>query len=271
MTIFNLLKRLDDRSFLGLRIWEFSFHSLRRRYGLTFVSRIAIRHPLRTIGGILKYQRLFRQGREEQGITFLFEGGEQAFVERVITSEARLLVAVGFCHKPLNPVCPAGRPNHDCLYLDNLDLNRVGESIRPVCAQCEINTIGTQALLAGANMHIMTSALDIAGDVMIPSISHGRFTRIIKCLCPYSAQAIALPLLICGLEGLLISYASGNCIDYPQWLAADRGVKSEMTVLSPAASDRILALLHAAAEKRKQEGIRYHRFLREGNIYLPSH
>ncbi len=270
MSIYDLLKRLDDSSFLGFRIWEFSLHSLGRMYGFTFLTRIVLRHPLRTLSGILQYRRTLRRGREQRGTTLLFEGNEEGFVERLVADTGHLLVAVGFCQKPLAPACPAGRPNHDCLYLDELDLGCGGEARHPVCRQCEINTIGTHALLAGANMHIMTSALDIARDVMIPTMERGRFKRMIKCLCPYSARAIALPLIVCGLEGLLISYASGNCLDYPQWLAADRGVKREMTVLSSAASAKVLTMLQAAAEQRKKEGVRYRRFVRQGNIYVPT-
>ena len=270
MTIYDLLTRLDDSSFLGFRVWEFSFRSLRSRYGFTFLSRIMLRHPLKTVAGVLKYRRLLRGREEQDDITLLFDGSEEDFVCRMVSGEKDLLMAVGFCHKPLAPKCPVGRPNHDCLYLDELDLNHAKEEIHPTCRRCEIKTIGTRALLAGANMHIMTSALDIACDVMIPSIDHERFRRAIMCLCPYSIQAIALPLIICGIEGLLISYASGNCLDHPQWLLADRGIKREMTALSPVAYDRILTLLQIVAEQREKEGVRYGRFVRQGNIYVPS-
>jgi hypothetical protein len=270
VAIRGLLKRLDDSAFLGFRVWEFSWRSLRTRYGLTFLIRILLRHPIRTLTGMLRYRHLFQSGCQSGDITFLFEGPEEDFVRRLVEREGNLLVAVGFCHKPLTPPCPAGRPNHECLYLNELDLQGGGDGIHDVCRECEINTIGTAALRAGAHMHIMTSALDIARDVMIPSIDHGRFRRIIKCLCPFSTQAIGLPLIICGLEGLLINYASGNCIDYAQWLAADQGIKPEMTVLSAGARERILTLIRARAEHKEREGRRYRRFLREGNIYVSS-
>jgi len=119
-------------------------------------------------------------------------------------------------------------------------------------------------------MHIMTSALDIAHDVMIPSMDHGRFKDTVMCLCPYSVQAIALPLLICGVEGFLIGYASGNCMDYEQWSLADVGIKKEMTTLSPSAHHRLLAVLEDLSERREKEGLRCVRFVREGNIYVPA-
>ncbi len=270
MTIYDLLTRLDQSSFLGFRVWEFSLHSLRRQYGMTFLSRIVVRHPLKTLLGTMKYRSFLRECRDRGDITPLFEDNEEDFISRVVMSEGDLLMAVGFCLKPLAPECPAGRPNHDCLYLDELDLEDTTAAIHAACRGCEIKTIGIQALLAGANMHIMTSALDIAHDVMIPSIDRERFRQAIMCLCPYSAQAIALPLIICGIEGFLISYASGNCLDYQQWLLADKGIKREMTVLSSAAYRKVLTLLQLAAERRKKEGVRCARFVRQGNIYMPS-
>jgi hypothetical protein len=269
MTIYDLLTRLDESSFLGFRTWEFSFRSLRRRYGLTFLGRVVLLHPLKTLTGIWRYRRLLREQQEQDQITTLFAGREEDFVSRLVEGRD-LLVAVGFCQKPLDPECPAGRPNHDCFYFAELNLNHGAEAIHPACFQCGIREIGTRALQAGANMHIMTSALDIAHDVMIPTIDNERFRKAIMCLCPYSVQAIALPLIICGIEGLLIGYASGNCIDHEQWLLADRGGKEEMTMLNPVAYDKIWALLQVTADQREKEGLHYSRFVRQGNIYVPS-
>jgi hypothetical protein len=267
--IHDLLSRLDDSSFLGFRVWEFSLRSLRRRYGFTFLRSVALRHPLKTFSGVLRYRRLLRERKRQQDITPLFEGCVEDLVSRMVLGGRDLLVAVGFCQKPLEPPCPAGRPNHDCLYLDGLDLKHPLAAMHPACRRCDIQTIGTEALLAGANMHIMTSALDIAHDVMIPSIDRERFGQAIMCLCPYSVQAITLPLIICGIEGFLISYASGNCLDYQQWLLADVGIKREMTVLNPAAYDKVLTFLRLAAEHRAKEAAHYTRFVRDGNIYVP--
>jgi hypothetical protein len=119
-------------------------------------------------------------------------------------------------------------------------------------------------------MHIMTSALDVARDVMVPSIERGRFRTAVMCLCPYSVQAISLPLTICGIEGFLIGYASGNCMDYREWLEADGGLKKETTALSAGARDTILSLLQTAAEQREKEGVRYHSYVRRGNIFVPN-
>lgn len=264
-----MLSRLDDSAFLGFKVWDFSLRSLRRRYGLTFLSRVILRHPLKAMAGMSKYRRLVRTNPERSDVTILFEGAEEDLARRLYTARTDLLVAVGFCQKPMDPPCPARRPNHDCIFLEELDLVEAAEPVREACLRCNVRTIGLRALLAGANMHIMTSALDIARDVMIPSVEHQLFRSAVLCLCPYSGQAIALPLLVCGIEGLLVGYSSGNCMDYEQWLQADRGIKDEITTLSGSAHEKVLTLLGDLAAEREKEGVRCTRFLRHGNIYIP--
>ena len=197
------------------------------------------------------------------------QGPEEELESHLAEAKARLLVAVGFCQKPLAQVCPVGRPNHDCVYLDALDLENAVQPDHAACQECDVMTVGTLALNAGACMHIITSALDIARDVMLPAVDGGRFRNFIFCLCPYSVQAITLPLMICGLEGYLVRYASGNCVDYDQWLQADRGIKNERTALGPEAHARVYSLLEWIAGERGREREFYARFQRRGNIYEP--
>jgi hypothetical protein len=269
MIFHDLLARLDASSFLGIRVWDFSFRSLTRWYGLTFLSRIVVRYPLRALQGLLRYRRLPSPLAEQCGMAMVGGGSQEELESHLAEDKARLLVAVGFCQKPLVPACPAGRPNHDCAYLDEMDLETPVQVEDAACRECDIRTIGTLALGAGASMHIMTSALDIAHDVMIPSIDGGRFRSLIMCLCPYSVQAITLPLMVCGLEGYLVGYVSGNCADYDQWLQADRGIKNERTALAPEDQTRVYSLLERIAGARAREGERYARFRRRGNIYEP--
>ncbi|HID86036.1 MAG TPA: hypothetical protein EYP55_01495, partial [Anaerolineae bacterium] len=186
----GLLRRLDERAFLGFRIWEFSSKSLFRRYGHTFFKQIMLKHPFRTIEGCLSYRRFLREGRVKGDITYLIEGEVGDFLQDVVAGREELLVGLGFCLKPMGwPGCPSGRPNHDCLYLARLDLRRP-ERMDPVCQDCVIQVIGTAALRAGGRVNIMTSALDIAHDVMIPAVERGGFRRAILFLCPFSIQAI---------------------------------------------------------------------------------
>jgi len=269
MIFHDLLARLDASSFLGVRVWDFSFRSLTRRYGLTFLSSIVVCHPMRALEGLLRYRRQPPPRGEQHGMTMVGAGSEEELESRLAEDRETLLVAVGFCQKPVVPVCPAGRPNHDCVYLDAMDLETRARVENAACRECDIRVLGTLALGAGASMHIMTSALDIARDVMLPTADCGRFRSFILCLCPYSVQAITLPLMICGLEGYLVGYASGNCVDYDQWLQADRGIKSERTSLAPEAHSRAVSLLERIGDARAGEGECYSRFRRGGNIYEP--
>jgi hypothetical protein len=266
---YALLSRMDASAFLGFRGWDFSFRSMSERYGLTFLRQVALRHPWRTLRGALKYRRLACQHMGQHGATRMFESSDAEFMRHLCEAKTGLLVAVGFCQKPLAPPCPARRPNHDCVYLDKLDLQTEGRKVHAACEGCDIRTLGTLALRAGASMHIMTSALDIARDVMIPSVNHGRFQNVIMCLCPYSVRVIALPLTICGLEGYLMGYASGACATWDQWLLADRGIKREMTMLGSTSHDSVVSVLEMIAHARAMEGLSYASFRRKGNIYEP--
>jgi hypothetical protein len=268
-TFHVLLTRMDASAFLGFRGWDFSFRSMRQRYAWTFLGRVALRHPFQTLREVLKYRRLSEQDAEQHGPTRMFEGSDAEFVRRLCEARTGLLVAVGFCQKPVAPACPAGRPNHDCVYLDELDLRTEGPEVHAACEACDIRTLGTLALRAGACMHIMTSALDIARDLMIPSVDHGRFQNAIMCLCPYSVRVIALPLTICGLEGYLLGYQSGACANWDQWSLADRGIKQGVTTLGSRSHSSVVAVLEKIAAARAREGLASARFHREGNIYEP--
>jgi hypothetical protein len=260
---------MDALALLGFRGWDFSFRSIREEYALTFLRQVALRHPFQTVRGVWKYRRLARQDVAPHGAMRLFQGSDAEFVQRLCEARTALLVAVGFCQKPLAPACPAGRPNHDCVYLDELDLETGERDVHPACEGCDIRTLGTLALRAGAHMHIMTSALDIARDVMIPSVDHGHFQNVVMCLCPYSVRVIALPLMICGLEGCLLGYESGACANWNQWLLADRGIKHQMTTLGSRPHSSVVAVLERIAQARALEGLVPARFRRQGNIYEP--
>jgi hypothetical protein len=267
---YDVLARLDARSFLGLQVWEFSLRSLVRSYGSTFLRRVVLRHPLRTLAGLLRYRRLPIGGSQGYGKRLLFDGPEEELVSRLMAAKGGLLVAVGYCQKPVAPECPAGRPNHDCVYLDRLDLDTGHQAAHPACEKCDVRSIGTLALEAGACMHVMTSALDIARDVMIPAMETRRFPTTLMCLCPFSVQVIGLPLTVCGVEGCLVGYESGNCSNYEQWLLADEGIKPARTFLDASSRAWILSSLQEIAAQRAREGVSYARFRREGNIYVPE-
>jgi hypothetical protein len=272
----DLLRKLDEKAFLGFRVWHFSFRSLPHRYGNAFLREVVFRHPLRTLSGLLAYRRLIYRDHRRGDITYLFSEAEEDFQRRVAEREGSFLVAVGFCQKPMREAghgdeCPVGRFNHRCLYLAQLDLPRTEEkSLPPACRDCEIRMIGIRALRAGAAIHIMTSALDIAHDIFVPALERERFKTAIFCVCPYSVQPMALPLLICGIEGFVIQFHSGYCADYSQWLLADRGIKNDRTLLSQESYTKILDFLDSIAALRADLAKPPHRrFQLEGNVYVP--
>jgi hypothetical protein len=116
----------------------------------------------------------------------------------------------------------------------------------------------------------MTSALDIAYDIFVPTLEQGRFQHAIFCVCPYSVQPMILPLLICGIQGMVVPFDSGYCADYSQWSLADQGTKNERTLLSPPAQRNILGFLEDVAARRTERGMpATSRFQLEGNIYVP--
>lgn len=143
--------------------------------------------------------------------------------------------------------------------------------MRPVCAGCAIHDIGSRCLAAGCPVYIMTSAAEIAQDFMLPQISREAFPSAVLLLCPYSVRAIILPLYICGVDTLMLSYASGSCADYGQWLKADRGIKKERTAVSAETEERLLGILGRIETREWNEGgtRKDRRFIRGGNIYYP--
>lgn len=268
-----VLRQLDRHRFLGLPIWEFSFNSLPRLYGRFFMRDIVLRHPLRAWKGILAFQRFFRQGRWDGNTAHLYDGTEAEFRERIREAQGGLLLALGFCQKPVGTPgvgCPAGRFNHACYFLDRDNILDVPTAQLPnPCRGCDIRAIGVAALRAGAAVYIMTSALEIARHLFVPALKSNRFRYGLFLQCPYSIPAMMLPLLICGVPSLLVAYSEGDCRDYTQFLLADNGAKDERTLLSPAAHTRIFDFLQGVVSTSQVKGQYHRRFQREGPLYVP--
>ena len=245
----------DGRRWLSLL--EFAGRSLGQPYGRTFLRHVVLRHPLAVVRGLWKY--LGASGEQAHRPVPPGEA-EDAFVRQPALGEGRLLVATGFCQKPLpaegtDEGCPAGRFNHQCLSLSNHHADAEQSAWSSTCECCRVRELGQFALEAGASFAILTSALDIARDILLPSLVENRFARVIFAICPYSVEPMRLSLLMCGLEAVLVGYDSGACADYAQWLRADGGLKPERTTLAVVDRARMLRLLHRAAQLRSERGL----------------
>jgi len=272
----NLLNRLDSSHFLGFRFWEFSFKSLLRDYGPLFTRKILLKHPLKSLHGLASYRRIRQKLSERETIDFL-NGSKKAFLNNLIEKNQRILVAAGYCQKPIKnnespKGCPSGQFNHNCLYLSHLDLKNSKEDYPdPVCKTCDIGVLGKKTLNAGGYMHIMTSAKDIIYDIFLPSLIQKRFKNAIFLLCPYSAEAIILPLMICDIKSILVKYREGQCNDFEDFTLADKGSKRERTFVDKSALDEINHMLdYISSFNERKSSPQYTRFEMKGNVFVPK-
>ncbi len=244
----KLFKWLDRMQFLNLKIWDFSIQSLFREYGMAFMKYVVLRHPIKTLTGIYRYQKMNR--RDSRHVPERWTAGDQS------------IVGVGFCLKPLDPVCLSGRANHDCYYFEQ-NLYAQNSDIPECCNHCPIKHIGLLTLSAGCNFYIMTSARDILFDLYLPGIERQRYTKGLFTLCRFSFEPFKIALSISGIEGYLFPFDTGDCTDYQSWLQADIGEKKERTVLGRDDCHSIEEILTNSTPKN----ITNNRFIKAGNIF----
>ena len=252
---------------------EFSLRSLPQPYGRVFLRQVALRHPVRLLSGSWRYLRGLRAAG---GRARLLDCDEASFLATAPAAGARLLVATGFCQKPVSDGsgavgCPAGRFNHECLLQNSWAGADKDDMPTVACLGCTVRVLGRAALRAGASFAILTSAQDIADDVLLPALERGRFTHCLVAICPYSMEPMSLALLACGLLGLLYPYSKGACSDFGSWLRADGGEKPDQTHLATGALRRLAALLRLLARERQKVGLLPStHFLRDRSIYVPA-
>jgi hypothetical protein len=235
-------------------MWIFCLRSLVREYGWRFAWKVAVRRPWRTLRAFREADRLDVTGNAVEvssGGPALPPGGPPS------------IVGAGFCLKPIDPPCPSGRANHDCLFLEEFTA-REEAGVPAACRVCAIRVIGTQALRAGAAFYVMTSARDILDDVYAPALGGGRFPTGLFALCRYSFRPFAVGLLASGMSARLLPLEQGACRDYRTWLLADRGIKDEQTTVEPAGMAGLAGAFGAAAPARAV------RFERRGNVLYPA-
>ena len=140
----------------------------------------------------------------------------------------------------------------------------------PACLDCSIRVLGQAALEARASFAVLTSAQDIAHDVLLPALKERRFNRVLFAICPYSVEPMSLALLLCGMEGYVFHYSAGSCADYQQWLRADGGDKPERTTLSAQNVGRMLGLLERIATgTRERADTTPTCFVQENHVFRP--
>jgi hypothetical protein len=244
---------------------EFSFRSLGQPYGRWFLRHVLIRHPVRLLRALWRYWTLL--GTEYPTERVLLIHDERRLIEGLSSAGDRFLVATGFCQKPFS--CPAGRFNHQCRYLSRLTPDAVAP-FTPVCEDCPVGVLGSAALSAGASFAILTSASDIASDILLPALEEQRFTHALLAICLYSVEPMSVALLSGGIEGYVVWYEVGACADYSQWLRADGGDKPERTELQPQVTHTIVQLLSDAAALRAENASHAaRRYVLVENVYRP--
>ena len=260
----GLLERADAGALLGFDVWEFTALSLLRPYGKLFLGSLLLRHPYRLLRGLWAYRRCVRPARAAGSAPV---GVASLAALQGELSEGTWLVGMGFCQKPLAPPCPSGRFNHDCWFL-----TKPQDAVLPAaCQGCNIREIAERAPAAGASIYVMTSASDIARDLLLPALENSSLRRAVLSVCPLSVPPLTLAMTICGVRGIVESYEEGDCRDFPAWLRADEGDKPELTRLPAEAHQRLLALLENVASARRERGLPVaHRFRRAAGVYVPE-
>ncbi|MFC2157893.1 hypothetical protein ACFLT9_08660 [Acidobacteriota bacterium] len=227
-------KRIESRrwSFIA-----FILRSLFHEYGLAFLFRVVIFHPLKALTGLGRILQMDTGPPSEPTPKEISRfSNESIHIKKGI-------VGLGFCLKPIDPDCPSGRANHDCILLEKAKgglANGDTDFIPEPCSTCLILDIGIRALSAGWSFYIMTSAADILHDLLLPALRKGSYRQAILGLCGFSFSPFLLALEICGISSLMYPFQAGDCKDYKSWRQADIGIKEERTELDPIQVEKIL-------------------------------
>jgi hypothetical protein len=262
----RFLDRLDKKSFLHFHIWEFAYRSFFKEYARLFFLKAMLTHPHKSVKGLKEYRHFIKNRKNlfplyQKSLTI---PDEETFKDRIRRQKTRPLIGLGFCLKPHDREdnacsCPSGQANHECLYLER-------GNTQNVCLGCAIHKIAKEGLTSRYSIYIMTSAKDIAVDILLPQINKGLFPAAILLLCPYSVQAILPSLFIGGIHAFLLAYDSGYCRDYKEWRFADLGTKEDRTTLSKKSMEKLLNLI----SQTDLPEIPLQSFRREGNIFYPE-
>lgn len=173
-------------------------------------------------------------------------------------------MGLGYCLKPLDPLCISGRANHDCYYFEN-NLQNEEDNTPDCCQQCTIRYIGSRALASGSSLYIMTSARDILFDVFLPAMNSNFTQTAVFGLCHYSLEPFKMALHITDINATLFTFESGDCRDYSTWRKADKGIKLDQTKLKNCDMDKIIHILNRSDKEERCEL----KYLKKQNVFVP--
>ncbi len=262
------LNFLDKINFLGFRIWDFGLRSLNREYSWLFLFKIILKYPLKSLTGLLAYRRFCQSIDQISAHNVYSNPSIDDLMSQAKIDRSSFLIAMGYCQRPLKtdsqPMdCPSLRFSHDCYFVEN---HRRANRFPSACSICEIKSIAEAAIKADASFYIMTSALDIARDIFMPTLEKKWLRTAILFICPYSILPITLPLFICGIKFIIIPYVTGDCCNYADFVRADVGVKPKRAFSSGQNYDLVLDLL-TKLTKENNPGNKEASVLKKGNIY----
>ncbi len=208
----------------NLSLWSFCLRSVFKEYGKTFLLKVVVPHPMKTLKGVRNYAQ-FSARNPSTGSTLIPKESEPLWA-----GGKGSVVGIGFCAKPLEPSCISGRANHNCAYFEN-HLHLSKDPVPKPCQNCLVREVGSMALSSKSNFYIMTSAKDILSDLFLPALNLHTFTKALLGLCQYSFEPFKIALFISGIDALLFPFETGACDNYRTWRQADKGIKDTQTQL----------------------------------------
>jgi hypothetical protein len=236
-----MLKILDKKRFLGVDFWEFGTRSMGRRLGAEIIGRLLLFHPIKSIGGFLRYRHHLAQGKPLMRLS-------AEMVPRL-----RPVLIGAYCQKPKG--CPVGRFSHRCLFAETL-------TTYSPCEYCDLKKMVEMAMGLKSPFYIMTTALDVLTDIFLDKT----FSCFLLMICPYAKGLFLFPALIFNMEGRTLTLAKGSCRNYQEFLLADKGGKLNQTLLSSLAHKTFIDLYRQIRVYSNN----HQRLIRQGHFYSPT-
>jgi hypothetical protein len=192
------------------------------RYGWAFLRSLWQRHAYRREGDFFLY-----------GVADL-----EAFEKMLMASDTVLVVGFSYCHKPME--CPSGRFNPHCIH----------DVEHPVCQQCFI----------GKCLHTLPK--DEAIPLIIPTV-HYIGSHIFDIVHAYPGKQVIFMITACemtltmfgdlgnmvGIRGIGIRLDGRICNTMEAFALSERGIKPGLTVVLPAAQQRILEWIRCRRQR----------------------